>query len=84
VSLNVHSKYNLLKFLIMKNLQNLKGAYQLSKNEQQSINGGAGGCITNFLCISTCTMGCVNNQYYDPMTGILMDCWQCADQGGEQ
>jgi hypothetical protein len=40
VSLNVHNEYNLLKFLIMKNLQNLKGAKTLSKNEQQTINGG--------------------------------------------
>lgn len=38
VSLNVHGKYNLLKFLIMKNLKNLGKA--LSKAEQKSIQGG--------------------------------------------
>jgi hypothetical protein len=36
----------------MKNLQNLKGAKALSKQEQQSINGGADG-----PCIITCANG---------------------------
>ena len=40
MSINVHGNYNLLKFLIMKNLQNLKGAKALNKKEQQTINGG--------------------------------------------
>jgi len=35
----------IFKLLIMKDLLNLNGAHQLSKNEQQSINGGTStGC----------------------------------------
>ena len=37
----------------MKNLQNLKGAHQLSKKEQQTINGGnyiGGPCVNDLSC----------------------------------
>lgn len=40
----------------MKNLQNLKGAKALSKNEQQSINGGAGGCESYYVCQQRCDL----------------------------
>jgi len=39
---------------MLKNILNLKGAQQLSKNEQQAINGGAPG---NQTCIDQCFNG---------------------------
>ena len=32
---------------MLKNILNLTGAHQLSKEQQKAINGGAGYCITN-------------------------------------
>ena len=37
---------------MLKNILNLEGAQQLSKTEQNAINGGAGGS-----CIDNCTIG---------------------------
>lgn len=42
---------------MLKNILNLKGAQQLSKKEQNAINGGAGGCgsfSTESLCLQSC------------------------------
>lgn len=35
----------------MKNLQNLKGAQTLSREEQRNIFGGAGGCQGSYTCV---------------------------------
>ncbi len=57
VSLNVHSIIK-LNSLIMKNLQKLKGAKSLSKNEQQSIRGGGLQKAGN-----VCSAVCPNSEY---------------------
>ncbi len=53
----------------MKNLQNLFGVKTLNKKEQQSINGGSGGCNHLASCFSnndcgpkSCTLICDNGK----------------------
>jgi hypothetical protein len=54
----------------MKNLQNLKGAQQLSKKEQQSINGGDHLTPPHITCITsggTWSDGVIGGCVYDPI-----------------
>jgi hypothetical protein len=60
----------------MKNLQNLKGAQLLSKQEQQSINGGdLSGCTKNYIVGATNLPDGIYFECYDSEVGgyIIMD-----------
>jgi len=46
---------------MLKQILNLKGAQQLSKKEQQSINGGELGCIDE--CYNANSGSCPGNEY---------------------
>ena len=60
---------------MLKNILKLTGAQQLSKKEQNAINGG-GGCITELECEQQCQFGgwCGNI--------IGTECWSCVPSGG--
>jgi hypothetical protein len=86
VSLNVHSKYNFLNInKMIKKILELTGAQQLSKKEQNAINGGCGG-----LCIDECYGGgpCGENEscvtfmcFADPCRPLY---GLCISNGGNQ
>ncbi|MEZ4780106.1 MAG: hypothetical protein R2816_00445 [Flavobacteriaceae bacterium] len=61
---------------MLKNILNLKGAQQLSKKEQLSINGGDNSCWTELECESQCNYGgwCGRN--------LVTDCYDCVPSGG--
>jgi len=59
----------------MKNLQNLKGAKALSKQEQESINGGGHSCYPYYdynTCIANCQGECKNF--------VGTNCYACFEQ----
>jgi coenzyme F420-reducing hydrogenase gamma subunit len=69
---------------MLKNILNLKGAQQLSKKEQNAINGGAGSCgyATESLCNAACPSYPWECQhiYCGPNQGFPQeDGWECVD-----
>jgi len=66
---------------MLKNILNLKGAQQLSKKEQNLINGGSGDCQTEFQCMSQCINGECRS-FPLPMSPSGVECWECYEEGG--
>jgi hypothetical protein len=65
-----------LKFLIMKNLQNLKGAKALSKQEQQNINGGGHNTCYPYYDYNTCESICQG----ECKNFVGTNCYACFEQ----
>ncbi|MCB0463070.1 MAG: hypothetical protein R2816_00435 [Flavobacteriaceae bacterium] len=65
---------------MIKKILELKGAQQLSKKEQNAINGGANNCESEFQCLSHCISGDCYSFPVDPGNGPIIHCWSCRDQ----
>jgi len=62
---------------MLKNILELKGAQQLSKNEQNAIHGGD--CIPE-NCASSCSFQCMECRYITySCPGGYIDCFYCMD-----
>jgi hypothetical protein len=64
---------------MLKNILNLKGAQQLSKKEQNTINGGTG-CIevTQGQCYGMCPAGnCLPNVMWCETEAYFYEVWTC-------
>jgi len=63
----------------MKNLQNLKGAKALSKEEQQVINGGGSGCGSSYFDgYEECLSNCANDMDCQIVIPIANECYICV------